>query len=282
MKTNNKIKGVSTGSWLTLIVIVLILIGPVFIIILSSFKLDKDIFTYIPKIIFNPTLKNYQILINKWPEFFSTIRNSIIVSFFSCFLVVLTSLPAAYSYSRMAKNGLSYTSIFLIAVRMFPPIIITIPLYPLLSRMHLLDTPIVLIMLYTVFQVSLITMLLKTFIDTIPYELDEQAQIDGASRTYSFIKITLPLTMPGIVTSTVLVFITTWNEFDFAYLMTGTASKTAPVMIAEMLSVVGQGGFISWGIIFAAATVQVIPVMVTVWFIQNWLISGLKIGAIKG
>jgi len=282
MKTNNKIKGVSTGSWIALILIVLIFVGPVFTIILSSFKLEREIFTYVPKIIFNPTLNNYQNLIYKWPKFFESIKNSIIVSFFSCFLVVLISIPAAYSYSRMAKRGLSYTSIFLITVRMFPPIIITIPLYPLLNRMHLLDTSIVLIVLYTVFELSLITMLLKTFIDTIPYELEEQAQIDGASRTYSFIKIILPLMMPGIVTSIILVFIAAWNEFDFAYLMTGTASKTAPVMIAEMLGVVGQGGFISWGIIFAAASVQVIPVMLTIWFVQKWLLSGMQIGAIKG
>jgi len=282
MKINRKIKWVSIGSWIALIFSVLILSGPVFYIIFSSFKSEMEIFTYVPKIIFNPTLNNYKILIYQWPKFFRCIKNSIIVSFFTCSLVVLTSLPAAYFYSRLASKKLSYTSIFLIVVRMFPPIIITIPLFPLLSRMKLIDTLTVLVILYSVFQVSICIMLLKTFIDTIPYELEEQAQIDGASRTYSFIKIVMPLMIPGIITTIIYVLMFSWNEFDFAYLMTGPASKTAPVMIAELMGILGHGGDISWGMIFSAASIQLIPIMLAVWFVQKWLISGVKIGAIKG
>jgi len=279
MKTESQNKSVSTSSWIILIFIVLIFIAPTLIIIISSFKMDRDVFSYAPKLLFTPSIINFQYL-TKWP-IFKGLKNSLIVSFFTCLLVVLVSLPAAYSYSRLATKKLSITSIFLILVRMFPPIVITIPLYPVLNRIGLLDTKFVLIFIYAVLHVSLITMLLKTFVDGIPYELEEQAQIDGATMSYSFIKIILPLMAPGVVTSVILVFLHTWNEFDFAFLMTGIKSKTLPVVIAEMLGVVGQGGYISWGIIFAASCIQLIPILLVIWFSQRWLISGMKIGGVK-
>jgi len=163
---------------------------------------------------------------------------------------------------------------------MFPPIITTIPLYPILNKIGMLDTHIVLIMIYTAFQISMSVMIFKTYIDSIPIELEEQAQIDGCSRFKAFRKIMMPLLAPGTVTALIYIILFSWNDFDFAYLMTGTATVTGSVKIAELLGIIGQGAM-QWGTIFAASTIQMLPVLIIIWILQRGIIEGYKIGAVK-
>jgi len=266
---------------MALVLIVLWSFSPILIAIASSFKPEKDIFTYVPTMFFRPVLDNYQSLIREWPEFWTALRNSLIVTIGSAMVVALASLPAAYSYSRMKARGLSLTALFLIVVRMFPPIVITIPLYPLFRSLHLIDTPIALILLYSAFSVSLSVWILKSFFDSVPKELEEAAWLDGCTRIQSVRWVMLPLIAPGLIASTIFVCLFAWNDFMFAFLFTSMRAKTAPVLISEMLGAVGGGG-INWGTVFAATTIQLIPMLLFVWLIQKRLVKGMTIGAVKG
>lgn len=268
-------------AWVALLMVVIWSSGPIFLTVLSSFKMPRDIFSYVPRLLFRPVLYNYRDLITAWPSFWAALRNSAIVSLGSALLVVMLSAPAAYSYSRLKARGLSLTALFLIAVRMFPPIVITIPLYPLFRRLNLTDTPLVLIIVYATFMVSLSVWIMKSFMDSVPIELEEAAWIDGCSRIQGFLRIMFPLIAPGIIATIIFVLLFAWNDFMFAFLFTSTKAKTAPVLITEMLGAVGEGG-IDWGTVFAAATIQLVPILIFMWMIQKYLLRGMTIGAVKG
>jgi len=272
---------IEVARWAALLLITIWCFGPILIILFSSFKPEKEIFTYVPHLLFHPVIDNYTALIRDWPSFWIALKNSLIVVTGSSALVILASLPAAYSYSRMKAKGLSVTALFIIAVRMFPPIVITIPLYPLFQRFGLIDTPLALILVYSAFQVSLSTWILKSFIDSVPRELEEAAWVDGCTRSQSFVRIVMPVIAPGLVAATIFVCLFAWNDFMFALLFTGTNAKTTPVLISEMLGAVGEGG-INWGTVFAAASIQLLPILTFIWIIQKRLVQGMTIGAVKG
>jgi multiple sugar transport system permease protein len=247
--------------------------GPILVALLSSFKHQRDIFTYVPTVIFTPTLENYRALVTNWPGFWRSLGVSLVTTIGAATVVVLASLPAAYAYSRMISGRLAISALFLIAVRMFPPIIITIPLFPLFTEIGLIDTPIAIILVYAAFQVSMSVLLLKVFLDAVPRDIDEAAMLDGATRLQTFAYITLPQILPGIAAAIIFVTLFAWNDFLFAFLLTGTNAKTAPVQIGEMLGAVGEGSA-TWGTIFAASTVQLAPILAFVWLIQKSLLRG--------
>lgn len=268
-------------SWLALLTCVVVSFGPIALMVLSSFKLEKDIFTFVPKLVFEPVPDHYQRLLREWPTFFAALGNSALVTVAAAALVVATSLPAAYAYSRLARGGVTLTALFLIGVRMFPPIIITVPLFPIFTELGLIDTPIVLILVYAAFQVSMSVLLLKAFIDGVPRELEEAAWIDGCSRTQGFVRIVAPNIVPGLIASVIFVALFAWNDFLFALIFTGTSAKTAPVLVAELLGSVGIWD-VDWGMVFAAATIQLLPMLLFVWIIQQPMLRGFMTGALKG
>ena len=136
-----------------------------------------------------------------------------------------------------------------------------------------------LIVLYATFFVSLGTLLMRTFIDQVPRELDEAAVVDGAGRLTILRSIIVPLVAPGILAVAVFVVVFAWNEFLFAFVFTATKAKTAPFVLSEMI---GSIDGVDWGVLFAAATVQLAPVLVFVAFMHRYLVAGLTAGAMKG
>jgi len=167
----------------------------------------------------------------------------------------------------------------MVAIRLLPPIVITLPLYPVADFLRLSDSYTILILLYATFFVSLGSMILKTFIDGIPDELDQAATIDGASEWQVLWRIIVPLSAQGMVAASVFVFVYAWNEYLFAFIFTTTNAKTAPVVISEMM---GSLTGVDWGLLFAAASVQLVPVVAFVILVQKYLIAGLTAGSIKG
>jgi multiple sugar transport system permease protein len=137
----------------------------------------------------------------------------------------------------------------------------------------------VLILLYATFFVSLGTMIMKTFIDQIPRELDEAAVVDGASAWQTVTRVVLPLAAQGMIAAGVFVFVYAWNEFLFAFIFTTTRAKTAPLVISEMTGAVDG---VEWGVLFAATTLQLAPIVLFVIIAQRYLIAGLTAGATKG
>lgn len=269
-------------SFLKIVAVAVVLawsLAPILLIFMSSFKADRDIFAVPPRLGFSPTLDNYVALVTRWGDFFSGLLNSLIVTVGATVLAVLTSAMAGYAYSRFRHRILAGSAFFLIFIRLIPPIVITLPLFPAVNAVGLSDTHLILIVLYATFFVSLGTLVMRTFIDQIPKEVDEAAHIDGATRGQILRKIILPLSAQGMVAVAVFVIVYAWNEFLFAFIFTTTRAKTAPLVISEMIGAV-EG--VEWGVLFAASTVQLLPVLLFVVLAQKHLVAGLTAGATKG
>jgi len=266
-------------KWLGVALIAAWSLLPILLIVMSSFKADRDIFSTASRFAFTPTFANYEQLWSRWGDFFHGLWNSFLVTAGSTILAVLVSLLAGFAYSRHASRGLQASAFFLIFIRLIPPIVITLPLFPVVNRLGLNDTHAILIVLYATFFVSLGTIVMRTFIDQIPRELDEAAMMDGATQMQIVWRVILPMAAQGMLAVAVFVIVYAWNEFLFAFIFTTTKAKTAPLVISEMIGAV-EG--VEWGVLFAASTVQLLPVLAFVILMQKHLVAGLTAGAVKG
>lgn len=253
--------------------------GPVLFIVVSSFKPQLEMFVYPPRLFFHPTLEHYAALWNEWDAFFPTLRNSLIVSVGATVLAVGVSFLGGYVYSRYAGRLLAASAIYMIAIRLLPPIVVTLPLFPAVDALGLSDTHALLILLYAAFWVSLCTMIIKTFIDEIPRELDEAAFVDGASQFQTLSRVILPLALQGMAASAIFVFVYAWNEYLFALIFTTQHAKTAPLVISEVMDAIYGT---NWGVLFAGVTLQLAPVVALVMLAQRLLVAGLTAGSVKG
>lgn len=264
---------------LTIVIIAVWSLFPIAFIVASSLKPPGDIFAYPPKWLFMPTLQNYVDLWMQFGEFFQTLRNSIIVSIGATVFTTVVGFMAGYVYSRYSGRLIAASALYMIAIRLLPPIVVTLPLFPIVSWLRLSDTHIVLILLYSAFWVSLVTVILKTFIDEIPRELDEAAEIDGASQWQILMRIILPLTAQGLAAGAIFVFIFAWNEFLFALIFTTSQAKTAPLVLSEVMDAIYGT---SWGVLFAGVTIQLLPVLLLVVLANRLIVAGLTAGSVKG
>lgn len=271
--------GLAALRWLVLFAVLFWSAAPIVLVALSSLKVPSRIWEYPPNFVFVPSLINYTNLYQRWPEFFIDLGNSFIITAGATLLTLAVSIPAAYAYSRYSSTGLRLSAFAMLAIRMFPPIVVTLPLYPVIRALNLNDRHLLLVVIYSAFFVSLGTWVMKAFIDEVPRELDEAAVLDGCNVMQLITRIIVPLSRHGIVATSVFVAVFAWKEFLFAFLFTTNAARTAPVIVNEMLgSVTG----IQWGPVLAAACLQLLPILIFVLFAQRFLMSGLTMGATKG
>ena len=252
---------------------------PILLIVLSSFKPAREIFAVPPSLVFRPTLENYAALVERWPEFFDAVWNSLVITVGATVLTVVVTTLAGYAYARYRSPALAGSAFFTIVIRMLPPIVITLPLFPVVNLLRLNDTHLVLIVLYAAFFVSLNTWIMKAFIDQIPRELDEAAIVDGATLLQVLRHVIVPLSVQGMIAAATFVLIFSWNEFLFAFIFTTTEARTAPLILSQML---GALDGIEWGVLFAAATVQLAPILVFVVAVQKYVIAGMTAGSLRG
>lgn len=271
--------GTALGKTAAVAVILLWSLFPIAFMAMSSLKPAREIFAVPPSFAFAPTLEHYAALLVRWPDFFRGLWNSLIVTVGATLLTATVATMAGYAYSRFRSPMLTRSASFLVAVRLLPPIVLTLPLFPLINWLGLSDTHFTLIVLYATFFVSLGTLLMRAFIDKIPVELDEAALVDGAGRGTLIAKIIAPLALPGMLALSVFVIVFAWNEFLFAFVFTSTRAKTAPLIVSEML---GSFDGVDWGVLFAAATIQLLPILIFVCAMQRHLVAGLTSGATKG
>jgi multiple sugar transport system permease protein len=262
--------------WFIITMATSIFLLPIFFIILTSFKEYGDI---VSGIMFptNYTLQNYEnVLYAPGFRFIDFMFNSIVISTVSTFFNVLISFPAAYSMSRF-KTGGDFFSSYIFSLRLLPPIIFVVPIFILYQHMQLLDTHIGLILIYTVFNLPLSILVLRSFINDIPMELEEAALIDGCSRTRLIFSIILPLSLPGILAVSILTFLASWNEYLFALIL--TLKKAATVNVAASLFVTAYA--IRYGEIAASVVMSMIPPLLFIFIVQRNLVRGLTLGALK-
>ena len=226
------------------------------------------------------TLSNYSDIF-KQGIFTDALRNSIGIGLISTFLAVVIASSAAYAIARLDFPGKNVLLAVVLGVALFPQISLVGPLYNLWRQIGLYDTWPGLIIPYMTFALPLSIFVLSSFFREIPWELEQAAQVDGATPFQAFRKIIVPLAMPGIVTTFIIVFIICWNDFVFAISLTSTtAAETVPAAIS---SFPGVSQFsVPYGDIAAAAVIVTIPVMLLVLVFQRRIVSGLTAGAVKG
>jgi multiple sugar transport system permease protein len=205
------------------------------------------------------------------------LRNSLIIAGFSTIASVVLGLFAAYAFSRFDVPGKGDLLFFILSTRMLPPVVVTIPLFLMYRGLGLHDTHLGMILLYTIFNLSLSVWLLKGFLDEIPREYEEAAMVDGYSRLQAFFKLVLPQALTGIAATAVFCLIFAWNEYAFALMLTSDAARTAP---PSMVSKLGRGG-IEWSAIAAGALGFLIPVVIVTFALRRYLLRGVTFGAIR-
>jgi multiple sugar transport system permease protein len=285
---------------------------PVFVMAITAFKSRSDVVSVPPKLFFEPTLEGFVFLltersqlpqaaleeakanaddlglfdrialnagqrINGPSDFSRRLLNSLIIAGGSTIFSVTLGLFAAYAFSRFEIAGKGDLLFFILSTRMLPAVVVAVPLFLMFRQLGLHDSHVGMILLYTVFNLSLTTWLLKGFIDEIPKEYEEAAMVDGYSRWQSFFKIVLPQATTGIAATTVFAMIFAWNEYAFALLLTSENARTAPPAIATML---GRGG-IEWSAIAAGTLAFLIPVIIIAFALRKYLLRGVTFGAIR-
>lgn len=211
--------------------------------------------------------------------FANYILNSVLVAGITTLVCLVVASFAAYAVARLDIKGKNFILMIVLTVSMFPPIAIISPLYLMMKNVGLLNTYMALVIPYTTFALPLAIWNLSAFFKTIPFELEESAKMDGASIFQTYFKVILPLALPGIFTTAIIVFITAWNEFLFALTFnTKELMRTVPVGISMF-----QGQYdLPWGEIASATIIVTVPLIILVLFFQKRVVSGLTSGAVKG
>jgi multiple sugar transport system permease protein len=244
----------------------------------TSFQLDKALTSGSPSLIPDPfTLEHYyNAFIEK--QLHRYVWNSLVVSLATTFLCLFVGSLAAFALSRLNVKGRFGILMVILSVSMFPQIALVGPLYLVATNLGLLDTYTALIITYLALGLPLVTWVLFGYFETLPREIDEAARMDGVSVPGLLWHIILPMSLPSLVTTGLLAFITAWNEFLFALAFTSNIDRqTIPVGIANFTNQY----YVPWGDIAAASAVVTVPLIVLVLFFQRHIIEGLTQGGIK-
>jgi multiple sugar transport system permease protein len=210
-------------------------------------------------------------------DFVMRLRNSLIIAGGSTIASVALGVFAAYAFSRFNMAGKDDLLFFILSTRMLPGVVVAVPIFLMYRQVGLHDSHLGMIILYTVFNLSLTVWLLKGFIDEIPKEYEEAALVDGYTRFQAFYKIVLPQAITGIAATTVFALIFAWNEYAFALMLTSQKARTAPPAIATMQ---GRGG-VEWSAIAAGSLAFLIPVVIITFALRKHLLRGITFGAIR-
>ncbi|RWM10636.1 MAG: carbohydrate ABC transporter permease [Mesorhizobium sp.] len=244
----------------------------------TSFQLDKALTSGSPSLIPHPfTLEHYyNAFVEK--ELHRYVWNSLVVSLATTFLCLVVGSLGAFALSRLNVKGRFGILMVILSVSMFPQIALVGPLYLVATNLGLLDTYTALIITYLALGLPLVTWVLFGYFETLPREIDEAARMDGVSIPGLLWHIILPMSLPSLVTTGLLAFISAWNEFLFALAFTSNIDRqTIPVGIANFTNLY----YVPWGDIAAASAVVTVPLIVLVLFFQRHIIEGLTQGGIK-
>jgi multiple sugar transport system permease protein len=211
-------------------------------------------------------------------EFYWYFINSFLIVGGSALCALLIGTPAAYGFSRFPPRGTGGLMVAILATRMLPPIVITIPLFLLARLTGMIGSHLGIIALYTAFNLAFTIWMMKSFFDELPRDVEDAARLDGSSETRVFLKICLPNVRGGLAATAVFALILTWNELFFAMLLTDTGSRTVPpAMVISM----GAAGSADYGMLAAIVTLFLIPVLAATYALQGHLLRGVTFGTIR-
>ncbi len=266
--------------YLPLAIMLFVLLFPFYWMATTTFKPDAELYDYArynPFWVARPTLEHIKKLLfeTSYPDW---MLNTMIISVSSTVLSLFCSVCAAYAIERLRYRGSHYVGLAIFLAYLVPPSILFIPLATMVFQLGMFDSDWALIVTYPTFLVPFCTWLLMGYFRTIPYELEECALIDGASRLQILLKITLPLAVPGLISAGIFAFTLSWNEFIYALtFISSSENKTIPVgAITELV----EGDVYHWGSLMAAALLGSLPVVILYSFFVEHYVSSLT-GAVK-
>jgi multiple sugar transport system permease protein len=268
------------GLYLLTAVVLIIIAFPLYWLLITSVKYDSDIATFPP--VFVPeqiTFENY-VSVLQTENASRFWMNSIVVSLSTTFLTCLLGSMAAYALAKtfLAARLRQGLILWILVIRIFPPVTTAIPYYIIIKNLGLADTYLSLILTYTSYGLPFVIWLMLGFFQDLPSDIEKAAIVDGCGMWQRFRQVILPLTLPGLAVTAIFAFIAAWNEFLYASILTSFSAKTLPVVISGYIS----DKYLRWGEMSALGTMMIVPVMLFAAATQKYLVRGLTFGAVKG
>ena len=262
-------------SWLITALYILFLMIPVYWLIVISFKTNVEImnsFSILPQA---PTLRNYMVIFTD-ASWYSGYINSMIYVVMNMVFSVAVALPAAYAFSRYRFLGDKHLFFWLLTNRMAPAAVFALPFFQLYSAFGLIDTHLAVALAHCLFNVPLAIWILEGFMSGVPKEIDETAYIDGYSFPRFFLTIFIPMIASGIGVAAFFCFMFSWVELLIARTLTTTAAKPIAAIMTRTVSASGM----DWGVLAAAGSLTLIPGVLVIWFVRNYIAKGFALGRV--
>lgn len=273
-----RIRAGRTAAWTGAALLLAVWALPVLWGLLTSFKTERDVLAYPPKIFFTPTLDNYRAVISGPSSIVPNLWSSIVLSVWTTVLTMLVAVPAAYALARLRYPGKRASGFYVLATQMLPPVGLIIPFYLVLQRIGGLDTYSGLTALYLTFSLPFAIWLMVSYFEDIPFEMEEAALLDRAGRLRTFWYVILPQVRGGIAVTTIFVFLNAWNEFLFAVVLAGNNVRPVTLAMFNFISVEQT----QWARLSAGAMLAMAPVILLGLAAQRHIVKGLTVGAVKG
>jgi multiple sugar transport system permease protein len=258
--------------------LLLIWVLPLIWAFVVSLKSEREVLAYPPSVIFDPTWANYVDALFGDFSIVDSLMTSAIVSTATTVLTIVLAVPAAYAFARLrlpAKRSLGF---YTLATQMVPPVGLVIPYFLILNRFGWLDTYHGMIIVYLTFSLPFAIWLMVSYMEDIPWEMEEAAFLDKASRLQTLWHVVIPQVRGGIAVTVIFIFLNAWNEFLFAVQLGGNTVRPVTVAMYNFVSVEQT----LWAKLSAAALVAMLPVVIIGIAAQKQIVKGLTVGAVKG
>jgi multiple sugar transport system permease protein len=269
------------GLWLYGLsaVFLLFTLFPIYWLLNSALKPPNQLFTFPPQYWpDSPTLQNFADALTQ-TRLGRLYVNSLVISALTCAILLILIIFAAYSIARFRFRGKSIILIMFLLAQMLPAVVLLLPFYVIFSSLDLANSPWSLIITYTITNLPFCVLMMQSFYETIPVELDEAAMVDGCGRIEALLKVVLPAALPGLVATSIFGFINSWNELIYAVVFVSSSQlQTLPVGLRSMMDENRQ----EYGMLLAVAFLALIPSLILFGYIQRFLTTGLVSGAVKG
>ena len=260
------------------LVFLLAWIFPIVWSILNSLKTERDILAYPPKLVFAPTFEAYRDVLFGSASILPNLWSSFVISIGTTVITMLVAVPASYALARLRVPGKKFAGFYILATQMLPPVGIIIPYFLILRNIGWMDTYQGIILIYLSFSLPFAVWLLVSYFEDIPFEMEEAAYLDGASRLRTLWRIIIPQVRGGLAVTVVFVFLNAWNEFLFAVVLSGNTVRPVTIAMFNFVSVEQT----LWAKLAAVSVLAMLPVIVLGIAAQKHIVKGLTVGAVKG
>ena len=273
--------GLNIIKYVALFIILLFLLFPLYWVLMTSFKTNMEAYRSVPTFIpAEPTVQSYINLFTKNNDFFVYYKNNFIVSGATALITTVLAILSGYALSRFHFRWNAWVTAALLSSQMFPVVSRMISLYDLMNKMHLISTHPGLIFALTAAMLPFTVMLMSSFFDGVPREVEEAAYVDGASRLQVLWRIVTPLVKPGMLAVAIYAFLMTWDDYLHAVtLIQNDALRTMSAGVA--MRYLGELSY-DWSLINTISIVGTVPMLILFFFFQKYMVKGLVAGAVKG